>query len=129
MKHKPAALEPTDPKDRINNACWTCLAVATFQEIAMAIEMDSLTDRNQRKILLSLYLPRLWQWWAAIPCTLLSLDICAVCFPQWQCWSSNRSIYRIVYTYVQCIFEIIYCTLLNYITHDWIINSLQFNSM
>jgi len=28
-----------------------------------------------------------------------------------------------------CIFGIIYCTLLNYITHDWIINWLQFNSM
>jgi len=27
--------------------------VATDQEIAMAIEMDSLRDRNQRKILLS----------------------------------------------------------------------------
>jgi len=52
MKHKPAALEPTE-------IASTCLAVATIQEIAMAIEIDSLTDRNQRKILLSLYLPRL----------------------------------------------------------------------
>jgi len=87
---------------RIQKIASTCLAVATDQEIAMAIEMDSLTDRNQRKILLSLYLPRLWQWWSAIPCTLLSLDICAACFP--QCWSSNLSIYRIVYTYVQLYF-------------------------
>ena len=56
---------------RIQKIASTCLAVATDQEIAMAIEMDSLTDRNQRKILLSLNLPRLWQWLAELfraPC-------------------------------------------------------------
>jgi len=57
MKHTAAALEPTDPR-------YANMPGNTSRNTHGYWNGHSLTDRNHRKIQLSMYLSIQWQWWS-----------------------------------------------------------------